>query len=66
MVRRDWMISLKHVYREAKFLADYLANLGHSLGFGAHVLDAPDSSLMYWLSFDFVGSCTTRLIPNNM
>ncbi|CAN1142156.1 Putative ribonuclease H protein At1g65750 [Linum perenne] len=63
---RLWEVSIHHIYREANYAADYLANFGHSLGYGIHVLDAPDSSLLYWLNFDIVGSCTTRLIPNNI
>ncbi|CAN1174311.1 hypothetical protein LINPERPRIM_LOCUS9819, partial [Linum perenne] len=37
-----WEVSIHHIYREANSAADYLANLGHSLYFGTHVLDAPD------------------------
>ncbi|CAN1308355.1 Putative ribonuclease H protein At1g65750 [Linum perenne] len=63
---RPWEVSIHHIYREANYAANYLANFGHSFGFVVHVLDAPDSSLLYWLNFDAVGSCTTRLIPNNI
>ncbi|CAN1304413.1 Putative ribonuclease H protein At1g65750 [Linum perenne] len=52
----DWQLSIHHIYREANFDADYLANLGHSLSYGTHVFDVPDVSLQYWLSFDLVGS----------
>ncbi|CAN1343202.1 Putative ribonuclease H protein At1g65750 [Linum perenne] len=63
---RDWEVSIHHIYREANYAADYLASFGHSLCYGIHVLDAPDRSLLYWRNFDVVGSCTTRLIPNNI
>ncbi|CAN1725506.1 Putative ribonuclease H protein At1g65750 [Linum perenne] len=56
----------KHIYREANFAADYLANLGQSLPLGVHVLDVPNSVLADWFRFDLVGSCTPRLIINNM
>ncbi|CAN1164628.1 Putative ribonuclease H protein At1g65750, partial [Linum perenne] len=61
---RDWQVSVHHIFREANFAADYLANLGQSLQLGVHVLDSPDSVLADWLRFDLVGSCTTRLINN--
>ncbi|CAN1343203.1 Putative ribonuclease H protein At1g65750 [Linum perenne] len=63
---RPWEVSIHHIYREANYAADYLASFGHSLCYGIHVLDAPDRSLLYWRNFDVVGSCTTRLIPNNI
>ncbi|CAN1293173.1 Putative ribonuclease H protein At1g65750 [Linum perenne] len=62
----DWQLSIHHIYREANFAADYLANLGHSLSYGIHVMAVPYVSLQYWLNFDLVGSCTSRLIPNKM
>ncbi|CAN1346572.1 Putative ribonuclease H protein At1g65750, partial [Linum perenne] len=63
---RDWQISIQHIYCEANFAADFLANFGHELNIGLHVFDFLNPSLMYWLSFDLVGSCTSCLIPNNM
>ncbi|CAN1272953.1 Putative ribonuclease H protein At1g65750, partial [Linum perenne] len=62
----DWQMSIHHIYREANFAADYLANLGHSLDYGFHIFDVPDVSLQYWLRFDLVGICTSCLITNNM
>ncbi|CAN1346574.1 Putative ribonuclease H protein At1g65750 [Linum perenne] len=56
----------QHIYCEANFAADFLANFGHELNIGLHVFDFLNPSLMYWLSFDLVGSCTSCLIPNNM
>ncbi|CAN1268255.1 Putative ribonuclease H protein At1g65750 [Linum perenne] len=41
---REREISLHHIYREANFAEDYLANLGHSLNLGIHFLDVPDVS----------------------
>ncbi|CAN1174668.1 Putative ribonuclease H protein At1g65750, partial [Linum perenne] len=63
---REWCVSVQHIYREANFAADYLANLGQSLQLGVHVLDYPDPVLADWLRFDLFGSCTSRLIINNM
>ncbi|CAN1160514.1 hypothetical protein LINPERHAP2_LOCUS23358 [Linum perenne] len=63
---RNWEVSIHLVYSKANFAADYLANLGHSFGFGVHVLEAPDVSLLYWLNFDLFGGCNSRLAINNM
>ncbi|CAN1219920.1 Putative ribonuclease H protein At1g65750 [Linum perenne] len=54
----------RHIYREANSVADYLANLGHSLDLGTHVFLYPDSALLYWLRYDLLGVSTPRLINN--
>ncbi|CAN1786317.1 Putative ribonuclease H protein At1g65750 [Linum perenne] len=61
---RDWEVSINHIFREANNAADYLAKLGHDLALGTHVFLYPDSNLLYWLSFDLVGSCLPRFINN--
>ncbi|CAN1148633.1 Putative ribonuclease H protein At1g65750, partial [Linum perenne] len=66
LASRDWQVSLHHVYREANYAADCLANQGQSLDLGVHVFYSPDVSLQYWLRFDLYGVCTPRLISNNM
>ncbi|CAN1139915.1 Putative ribonuclease H protein At1g65750 [Linum perenne] len=66
LLSREWLLSIHHIYREANFAADYLANLGQSLQLGVHVLDSPKSALADWLRFDLVGGCMSRLIINNM
>ncbi|CAN1299864.1 hypothetical protein LINPERPRIM_LOCUS24351, partial [Linum perenne] len=62
-IMRAELTSIVHIYREANYAADYLANLGHTLDLGIHVFDAPDTTLLYWLNFDVVGACTSHLIP---
>ncbi|CAN1189870.1 Putative ribonuclease H protein At1g65750, partial [Linum perenne] len=61
---RDWDIQIRHIYREANFAADYLANRGHSFELGSHVCQYPDSSLLYWLRYDLIGVCEPRAIYN--
>ncbi|CAN0897275.1 Putative ribonuclease H protein At1g65750 [Linum grandiflorum] len=39
--KRQWEVTLTHIYREANRAADYLANLGHSFVFGFHTFDIP-------------------------
>ncbi|CAN1146438.1 Putative ribonuclease H protein At1g65750, partial [Linum perenne] len=62
---RDWEVSINHIFREANFAADYLANFGHNLDLGTHVFLYPDTALLYWLRYDLVGISTPRLINNN-
>ncbi|CAN1175637.1 Putative ribonuclease H protein At1g65750 [Linum perenne] len=59
---RDWVVQIHHIYREANFAADYMANLGHSFDLGTHVFQVPDSSLLYWLRYDLFGVCEPRII----
>ncbi|CAN1161857.1 Putative ribonuclease H protein At1g65750 [Linum perenne] len=48
---RNWEVSLVHVFREANFAADYLANLGHSCSIGLHSYSHPDPTLAHWLRY---------------
>ncbi|CAN1761170.1 Putative ribonuclease H protein At1g65750, partial [Linum perenne] len=61
---RDWDVKIHHIYREANYAADYMANMGQSLGLGVHVSDNPDNSLLYWLRYDLIGVCEPRAIFN--
>ncbi|CAN1152298.1 Putative ribonuclease H protein At1g65750 [Linum perenne] len=56
---------IHHIYREANFAADFLANLGHSYDLGIHVVEFSDVTLQYWLNFDLLGIYTLRFISNN-
>ncbi|CAN1147800.1 Putative ribonuclease H protein At1g65750 [Linum perenne] len=38
---RQWDVTIKHIYREANFAADFLANSGHELELGIYVLSLP-------------------------
>ncbi|CAI0393792.1 unnamed protein product [Linum tenue] len=57
---QDWQVLITHIYREANVVADYLANLGHSLPIGLHNIVNPDSVLAYWLYHDIIGVQTPR------
>ncbi|CAN1732274.1 Putative ribonuclease H protein At1g65750, partial [Linum perenne] len=50
--QRDWTIELQHIYREANFLADFLANRGHSLPFGTHTISPDDPGIATWSAYD--------------
>ncbi|CAN0914919.1 Putative ribonuclease H protein At1g65750 [Linum grandiflorum] len=47
LCKRQWEVTLTHIYREANCDADYLANLGHSFVFGFHIVDEPDRGLSH-------------------
>ncbi|CAN1123634.1 Putative ribonuclease H protein At1g65750 [Linum perenne] len=61
---RDWEVTIHHIYREANYAADYLANLGHSVDLGTHICQSPDNTLLYWLRYDLIGVSTPRFINN--
>ncbi|CAN1188105.1 Putative ribonuclease H protein At1g65750 [Linum perenne] len=54
-LQRDWMVKVKHVYREANHAADYLANLGHNTARGTHEVDCSDCNLAYFIRYDCMG-----------
>ncbi|CAN0863352.1 Putative ribonuclease H protein At1g65750 [Linum grandiflorum] len=59
---RQWEVTISHIYREANFAADYLANLGHSLPYGMHLFDSSDRGLSHWLHYDLFGISLTRFV----
>ncbi|CAN1132526.1 hypothetical protein LINPERPRIM_LOCUS30120, partial [Linum perenne] len=52
---RHWEVKISHVFREANYAADYLANLGHSFDIDTQFFSAPDSILCNWLRYDLFG-----------
>ncbi|CAN0926691.1 hypothetical protein LINGRAHAP2_LOCUS35489 [Linum grandiflorum] len=51
---RNWETQIKHVYREANVLANYIADLGHSQPVGSLVMGVQGSLLRYWTEHDFL------------
>ncbi|CAN1323813.1 hypothetical protein LINPERPRIM_LOCUS32853, partial [Linum perenne] len=60
--QRDWVIELYHIYREANFLADFLANKGHSLPFGTHSIPPSDPGITTWSAYDIERSSREQLV----
>ncbi|CAN0906789.1 hypothetical protein LINGRAHAP2_LOCUS24446 [Linum grandiflorum] len=54
LYHRSWEVLLFHYYRETNCVADYLANLGHSLNF--------DRGLSRWLQYDLIGVSLSRQV----
>ncbi|CAN0873401.1 Putative ribonuclease H protein At1g65750 [Linum grandiflorum] len=59
---RQWKVTISHIYREANFAADYLANLGQSLPYGMHFFESPDRGLSHWLYYDLIGISLPRFV----
>ncbi|CAN1789134.1 Putative ribonuclease H protein At1g65750, partial [Linum perenne] len=60
--QRAWRITVKFIYREANYLADFLANRGHALALGTHTIDNSESGVLYWAKYDLVGGSEIRNI----
>ncbi|CAN1139296.1 Putative ribonuclease H protein At1g65750 [Linum perenne] len=61
---RQWDVSIEHIYREANFAADFLANSGHELELGTSIFSSPCISLLEWLRYDLLNVCLPRQVNN--
>ncbi|CAN1848082.1 hypothetical protein LINPERHAP1_LOCUS38791 [Linum perenne] len=61
---RPWEVTIEHIYREANFAANYLANSGHELDIGTVVFSSPCNGLLEWIHYDLLGVCLPRPINN--
>ncbi|CAN0878912.1 Putative ribonuclease H protein At1g65750 [Linum grandiflorum] len=59
---RNWETRIKHVYREANVLADYIADLDHSQPVGSLALGVQDSLLRYWTEHDLLEVAQPRAV----
>lgn len=62
-LRRDWHITLIHVYRESNFAADFRANYALSLPLGLHFLPCPPIGAVSLLTHDMYEVIYPCLIP---
>ncbi|CAI0545215.1 unnamed protein product [Linum tenue] len=62
LINQEWEIEISHTFREGNKSADYLANKGHSLNLGYHVIERDDPGLNFWLLYDSMGNAQSRLI----
>ncbi|KAH9672602.1 putative ribonuclease H protein [Citrus sinensis] len=58
----DWQVSLSHIYREANFAVDYMANLAFSLPLGLIVYPTPPLGVRSFLSHDSYGVLYPRSV----
>ncbi|CAI0429676.1 unnamed protein product, partial [Linum tenue] len=52
LLKRDWEVSVNHVYREGNRCADFLADQGHNFSFGFHSFPISDPMLYHWILYD--------------
>ncbi|CAN1165133.1 hypothetical protein LINPERPRIM_LOCUS33574 [Linum perenne] len=62
---RDWMIQIRHTYREGNHVADFLASLGYDYPIGSHSILSNDVRLGYFLRYDCMGISELRSISIN-
>lgn len=64
LLAMEWIVTIKHVYREANKVADGLVDLGCSLGENnPYVLfDTPPNRVKQYVAHDVIGVSTHRLI----
>ena len=48
LMNRDWQITIRHIYREANFVADFMAKFAGSLPLDFHVFDTTPPP-RYWI-----------------
>ncbi|CAN1175299.1 Putative ribonuclease H protein At1g65750 [Linum perenne] len=65
LCRRNWLIQIKHTYREGNHAADFLASLGYDYPRGSHTISTTDSNLGYFLRYDCMGISEPRSILIN-
>ena len=55
LLRRDYMVQISHIFREANRAVDFLANIGHSIQLGVCFYDFAPNGLASLLRDDIVG-----------
>ncbi|XVF26299.1 hypothetical protein REPUB_Repub14bG0004500 [Reevesia pubescens] len=61
-LNRNWLCSIKHIYREANVCADWLATHCDHLNLGLYILDLPHGEIMASLLADSIGIVTPRFM----
>ena len=62
MLARDWVVKVKHIYREANFAADYMASYIASVPLGCHRVQTLILGLQQWLEHDVYGVSYGRVV----
>ncbi|CAN1136577.1 Putative ribonuclease H protein At1g65750 [Linum perenne] len=63
--RRNWQVTISHIFREGNNVADLLAHHGHTLDFCLHVDCIYPHKVDRAIWSDHVGTCFPRFIPIN-
>ncbi|CAL1387088.1 unnamed protein product [Linum trigynum] len=64
LLRRDWDVTVSHIYREGNKSADFLASRGHQFDVGFHFVPVTDPALWFYLLYDIEGVSESRLVLN--
>lgn len=59
---RDWHVCIKHIYREANFTADFLANFAMSQTLGFHFFHNPPRGVVHCLIHNMYGNASRRFV----
>ncbi|CAN1853745.1 Putative ribonuclease H protein At1g65750 [Linum perenne] len=62
LCRRDWIVNIRHIFREANKVADFLASRGFEFPFGIHLFPLSDCNLDHFLRYDCLGISEPRLV----
>ncbi|CAN1264868.1 Putative ribonuclease H protein At1g65750 [Linum perenne] len=66
LLRRNWEVTLDHIFRESNFLADSLAAKGQKAPFGTHIVETSDSVVARWSAYDCLRSSQPRLVLRSL
>ncbi|CAN0897126.1 hypothetical protein LINGRAHAP2_LOCUS18941 [Linum grandiflorum] len=55
LFHRSWLVRLRHVYRKANHVADFLVNYNHYMALGSPEIFLPNAALSRWLLLDHIG-----------
>ncbi|CAN1192339.1 hypothetical protein LINPERHAP2_LOCUS41492, partial [Linum perenne] len=62
LCNRNWLVEVRHVYREANKAADFLAGQGYLFPFGIHLFPLSNCNLGHILRYDCLGVSEPRFI----
>ncbi|CAN0908397.1 Putative ribonuclease H protein At1g65750 [Linum grandiflorum] len=63
LLSRDWLVSVRHMFREGNRAADLLAHHGHTLSFGFHSVSTLPREVNDCIRTDSVGVFFPRQVP---
>lgn len=62
LLKHDWHVRISHIYRDANYAAEHIANLGTSLPLGLHMFCIPPKNVKPRVSYDVQGVAYPRFI----
>ena len=62
LFNREWHVCINHIYREANFAADFLANFAMRQPLGFHFFHNPPRGVVNYLIHDMYGNAFPRFV----